>query len=278
MTADQDPRTPVPADAPAAAAVAGTAITTREAVGLRVAVALLGAGSVAWAAAPLVGTALASWALALAIIGVAAGVLRLAVSAVPVPEDNYLMPGPVRVVLKFLQLLRSVPWEEGALLAIVWLEVLHSSRPWHTAILGVALIAYLLAIHLAESDASLRALRPQAWLLAVGAALLALGAGAGMLPAAAPGAGSALLRLVAAGAFIAAAGLVLPHGAPSAAAGPAVGTSPEDQGGRGETGGGGEKGGGGERGGPRTPRIRRAAPQAQFPVQGSGIDRGPRDR
>ena len=274
MTADQDPRTPVPADAPAAAA----AITTREAVGLRVAVALLGAGSVAWAAAPLVGTALASWALALAIIGVAAGVLRLAVSAVPVPEDNYLMPGPVRVVLKFLQLLRSVPWEEGALLAIVWLEVLHSSRPWHTAILGVALIAYLLAIHLAESDASLRALRPQAWLLAVGAALLALGAGAGMLPAAAPGAGSALLRLVAAGAFIAAAGLVLPHGAPSAAAGPAVGTSPEDQGGRGETGGGGEKGGGGERGGPRTPRIRRAAPQAQFPVQGSGIDRGPRDR
>jgi hypothetical protein len=47
--------------------------------------------------------------------------------------------------------------------------------------------------------------------LAAGAVLLALGAGAGMLPAAAPGAGSALLRLVAAGALIAAAGLVLPY-------------------------------------------------------------------
>jgi hypothetical protein len=263
MTADQDPREPVPADAPAAAS---TAITTREAVGLRVAVTLLGAGSVVWAAAPLVHTALASWALALAIIGVAAGALRLALSWVPVPEDNYLLPAPARVVLRSLQVLRSVPWEEGALLAIVWLEVLHPSRPWHTAMLGAALIAYLLATHLAESDASPRALRPQAWLLAAGAALLALGAGAGMLPAAAPGAGSALLRLVAAGALIAAAGLVLPHGAPSEATDPPAGTSPQDQ------------GKDGTKGRPRTPRIRRTAPQAQWPVRGSGIDRGPRDR
>ena len=104
-----------------------------------------------------------------------------------------------------------MPWEEGALLAVLWLEVLHPSRPWHTAVLGAALIAYLLATHLAESGASPRALRPQVRVLAVGAALLALGAGAGMLPAAGPGAGSALLRLVAAGALIAAAGLVLPY-------------------------------------------------------------------
>ena len=48
-------------------------------------------------------------------------------------------------------------------------------------------------------------------MLGLGAVLLALGAGAGMLPAAGPGAGSALLRLVAAGALIAAAGLVLPY-------------------------------------------------------------------
>jgi hypothetical protein len=261
MTPDQDPREPVPA-----AAAASTAITTREAVALRVAVALLGAGCVVWAAAPLVRTGLAAWALALAIIGVAAGVLRIVVSRVPVPEDNYLLPTPARVVLRFLQALRSVPWEEGALMAIVWLEVLHPSRPWHTAVLGAALIAYLLATHLAESDASPRVLRPQAWLLAAGAALLALGAGAGMLPAAAPGAGSALLRLVAAGALIAAAGLVLPHGAPSAALDPAAGTPPQDEGRR------------GKKSRPRTPHIRRTAPQAQWPVQGSGIDRGPRDR
>jgi peptidoglycan/LPS O-acetylase OafA/YrhL len=92
--------------------------------------------------------------------------------------------------------------------------VLHRSRPWHTAILGAALLAYLLATHLAESDAAPGALRPQARVLAVGAGLLALGAGAGMLPATGPGPGSALLRLVAAGALIAAAALVLPYVAP----------------------------------------------------------------
>ena len=48
-------------------------------------------------------------------------------------------------------------------------------------------------------------------MLGAGAVLLALGAAAGMLPAAGPGAGSALLRAVAAGALIAAAGLVLPY-------------------------------------------------------------------
>jgi len=104
-----------------------------------------------------------------------------------------------------------VPWEEGALIAVLWLEVLHPARPWHTAVLGAALIAYLLATHLAESGASPGVLRPQVRVLAIGAGLLALGAGAGMLPAAGPGAGSALLRLVAAGALIAAAGLVLPY-------------------------------------------------------------------
>jgi hypothetical protein len=70
------------------------------------------------------------------------------------------------------------------------------------------------ATHLAESDASPEALRPQVRVLAVGAGLLALGAGAGMLPATGPGAGSALLRLIAAGALIAAAALVLPFVAP----------------------------------------------------------------
>jgi hypothetical protein len=62
-----------------------------------------------------------------------------------------------------------------------------------------------------KSGGPAQVLRPQVRVLADGAALLALGAAAGMLPAAGPGAGSALLRLVAAGALIAAAGLVLPY-------------------------------------------------------------------
>jgi AcrR family transcriptional regulator len=176
-----------------------------------IAAALLGAGCVVWAAAPLTGKGGSGFALFLAILGVAAGALRLALIAVPVPEDSFLLSGPVRAWLRALDVLRQVPWEEGAVLALLWLEVLHPKRPWHTAVLGAALIAYLLATHLAESGARPAVLRPQARVLAAGAVLLALGAGAGMLPAAAPGAGSALLRLVAAGALIAAGGLVLPY-------------------------------------------------------------------
>jgi len=180
-------------------------------VTIRAAAVLLGAGCVVWAAAPLVHQGQANLALFLAIAGVAGGGLRLILAGVPVPEDSFLLPAPLQAWLRFLETLRRVPWEEGAVLAIVWLEVLHKSRPWHTAVLGAALIAYLLVTHLAESDASPGVLRPQVRVLAVGAGLLALGAGAGMLPAAGPGAGSALLRLVAAAALIAAAGLVLPY-------------------------------------------------------------------
>jgi hypothetical protein len=175
-----------------------------------IAAALLGAGCVVWAAAPLVPKGSAGFALFLAIAGVAAGALRLALIAVPVPEDSFLLSGPVRAGLRALEVLRQVPWEEGAVVAVLWLEVLHATRPWHTAVLGAALIAYLLATHLAESGALPSVLRPHARVLAAGAMLLALGAGAGMLPAASPGAGSALLRLVAGGALIAAGGLVLP--------------------------------------------------------------------
>jgi len=187
-----------------------------RAVTIKAAAGLLGAGCVVWSvlgpAPPHRGQA--HLALTLAIIGVAGGVLRLILAGVPEPEESFLLPVPLRAWFWFLGVLRRVPWEEGAVLAIVWLEVLHKSRPWHTAVLGAALIAYLLATHLAESDASPAVLRPQARVLAVGAGLLALGAAAGMLPAAGPGAGSALLRLVAAGALIAAAGLVLPYVAP----------------------------------------------------------------
>jgi hypothetical protein len=187
---------------------------TRYWLAVRAAASLLGAGCVIWATAPLVHTGTANLALVLASCGVAGGALRLFLAGVPVPEDSFLLPVPLRAWLRFLETLRRVPWEEGAVLAVVWLEALHRSRPWHTAVLGAALIAYLLATHLAESDASPEALRPQVRVLAAGAGLLALGAGAGMLPATGPGAGSALLRLVAAAALIAAGALVLPFVAP----------------------------------------------------------------
>ena len=181
------------------------------AVGMRAAAVLLGAGCLIWAALPAVHRGYATFVLVLAIAAVAAGGLRLALAAVPVPDESYWPSPGVRAWRAFLDMVRLVPWEEGAVIGIAWLEVLHPSRPWHTAVLGAGLIAYLLVVHLAESDASLATLRPQARVLGLGAVLLALGAGAGMLPAVGPGAGSALLRLLAAGALIAAAGLVLPY-------------------------------------------------------------------
>jgi hypothetical protein len=180
----------------------------------RAAAILLGVGCVVWAIVPPVHKGPVNLALILAVVGVAGGALRLVLAGVPVPEDAFLASAPAQAWVRFLDILRRVPWEEGAVIGLVWLEVLHPSRPWHTAFLGAALVAYLLATHLAESDAALGTLRPQVRVLALGAGLLALGAGAGMLPAAGPGAGATLLRLVAAVALIAAAALVLPYVAP----------------------------------------------------------------
>ena len=190
---------------------AATMRAVAGAVGMRAAAVLLGAGCLIWAALPAAHGGWAGFALTLAIAGVAAGGLRLALATVPVPDETYWPSPGVRAWRAFLDMMRQVPWEEGAVIGIAWLEVLHPSRPWHTAVLGAGLIAYLLVVHLAESDARLATLRPQARVLGLGAVVLALGAAAGMLPAAGPGAGSALLRLVAAGALIAAAGLVLPY-------------------------------------------------------------------
>ena len=190
--------------APRALAAAGTAAP-------RLAAVLLGAACVAWTAVPPRHTGLATLALLVSIIAVAAGALRLALADVPQPEEGFFPSAPVRAWLTFLAVLRGLPWEEIAVVALLWLEVQHPARPWHTAALGFGLVAYLLAVHIAESGAPAgRLLRRQAKVLLAGACLLALGAGFAMLPAAAPGAGSALLRVLAAAAVVAAAALVLP--------------------------------------------------------------------
>ena len=177
----------------------------------RLAAVLLGAACVAWTAVPPRHTGLATLALVVSIIAVVAGALRLALADVPQPEEGFFPTAPIRAWLTFLAVLRGLPWEEIAVVALLWLEVQHPARPWHTAALGFGLVAYLLAVHIAESGALAgRLLRRQAKVLLAGACLLALGAGFAMLPAAAPGAGSALLRVLAAAAVVAAAALVLP--------------------------------------------------------------------
>jgi len=183
-----------------------------SAIGSRLAALLLGVACVVWTASPPLHTGLATTALVVAITAVTAGGLRLAFAEVPQPEDQFYLPGYQRAWLMFLALLRTLAWEETAVAASLWLEVQHPVRPWHTAALGAALLGYLLATHIAESGAdAVPLLRGHGRLLVAGACLLALGAGFAMIPAAAPGAGSAVLRVLAAIAVIAACVLVLPE-------------------------------------------------------------------
>jgi hypothetical protein len=192
-----------------------------SAAGSRLAALLLGAACVAWTATPLVTVGWAKTALVIAIIAVVAGGLRLALIDIPQPEDRYFVSVLVRGWLTFLAVLRTAGWEETATVAVLWLEVQHPARPWHTAALGAALAAYLLAAHIAESGADAAPLlRRHARVLILGACLLAVGAGFAMIPASAPGVGSAILRVIAAVAVIAATALVLPAlnaGAPAPA-------------------------------------------------------------
>jgi len=202
---------PGPDDTTATWAGLGRAALASPTMYSTVAAILLGVACTVWAEVPGPRGDGAAFVLFLAIVCLVGSALRLALAGVPMPEDMFLLPTGLQLWLNFLRYIRLPPWEEGAVITILWLEVFHSSRPWHTALLGAALIAYLMAVHLAESGARPAALRPQVPVLALGACLLALGAGIAMLPAVTPSAGSTLLRTVAALAVVAAAGLVLPY-------------------------------------------------------------------
>ena len=211
MTATEDGAEDAVAAQPTRGAAASRGIGVLSLAGPRLAALLLGVACVAWSAAPLEPGGWPTVALVIAIIAVTAGGLRLALADVPEPEDAYLLSGPMRAWLNFLALLRTLAWEEIAVAAVLWLEVQHPARPWYTAALGAGLTAYLLITHIAESGADpAQVLRRHAKVLAVGACLLALGAGFAMIPAATPGAGASLLRVLAAAAVIAAAALVIP--------------------------------------------------------------------
>jgi hypothetical protein len=170
---------------------------------------LLAAACVAWSAIPLRGTGAAgSVILAAAIACAVLGTARLGLateSAFPLAFLNPL----VRAARTAAEVTRAVPWAEGVVVAVLVLEALHRSRPWHTGLLGAALVAYLFAVHLAESRARPAVLRPQLPLIAAGLGLLALGVGAAMLPAA-TGSAADLMAVLAALAAVVVGGLAIP--------------------------------------------------------------------
>jgi hypothetical protein len=169
---------------------------------------LLAAACVAWSALPLRHGALAAVLLAAAIACAVLSLARLALGPVRGEDSAYLNPAQ-RAALNVAEMARSWPWAEGMIVAVLVLEAQHRSPPWHTGLLGAALLAYLFASHLAESRARPAVLRPQAPLIAAGLGLLALAVGAAALPS---GTGSAaeVLVLLAAVAAIAVAGLTIP--------------------------------------------------------------------
>ena len=101
--------------------------------------------------------------------------------------------------------LHAFPWAEIMTVAVLALEALHPSRPWHTAALGVVVLAFLLVLHLAESGARPAVLRPVLPLIAAGLALAALSVLAATLSAS-----GGLVALIAASAAVAVAVLALP--------------------------------------------------------------------
>ena len=174
------------------------------------AAALLIAACIAWSAIPVRGGGTGTRPALLIGIGCAfLAVARLAAGDW-VPPKGTFENVIVRTGRLLLEVLRAVPWAEGAVIAALALEALHHSRPWHTGLLAIALIAFLVAVHLAESDASPAVLRPQLPVLAAGIGLLVLGCGAALLPAAGMSAASGWLRVFAVAAAIVAGALALP--------------------------------------------------------------------
>ena len=174
-----------------------------------IAAGLLGAVCCVWAAAPLHGTGQGLLLVAGALC-VAGDLIRLAAVETTLDTGDVLVSTPKRAWLWCYAFIRQVPWAEGAALAALALEAMHSSRAWHTGLLAVALLCYVLATHLAESRAAVRVLRPQVPVLAAGLGVLVIAAGAAALPAAGTGLASGLLRVLAAVAAVAVAALVLP--------------------------------------------------------------------
>jgi hypothetical protein len=170
---------------------------------------LLAAACVAWSAIPMRPAGhLGSPVLVAAIGSAVLGTARLAAGSER-REPGIYHSTPARIGLALRAALRAIPWDEGMVIAVLVLESLHPSRPYHTGLLAVALLSFLFATHLAESGARPGVLRPQLPLLAAGLGLLVIATGAGLLPAPA-GPASGWLRVLAVIAALLAGCLALP--------------------------------------------------------------------
>jgi hypothetical protein len=185
------------------------------------AVSLLEAAALAWAALPLAGARAGAKPTLIAAICCAVFCLaRLAASGLRaritvtdargLPTAKLFLSAPEHLRQQAFVVLLGAPWPQLLIVAVLGLEALHPRRPWHTAVLGVVLLGYLIALQLAESGASLAVFRVQLPLIAAGIALAALSVAAAALPASSSGSGAGWLAVLAAVAAVVAAALALP--------------------------------------------------------------------
>lgn len=169
---------------------------------------LLAAVVIVWAALPLSGIALGKAFLVAAIGFGVLSIGQLMVGGID-PSEGF-GSFPERLADLLLIALNGLPWAELMTIFVVVLEALHPARPWHTGLLGLALLGYLLAVHLAETRARPAVLRPQLGLLAAGVGLMALAVGAAALPALPAGPTASVIKVVAVAAAVVAGGLTFP--------------------------------------------------------------------
>jgi hypothetical protein len=174
-----------------------------------IAVALLGATCVIWAAVPLGGTgAPGVLLLVIAAVCVCAGLLRI-VRKDTDEHERYVFPGVLGGLASSANdVLLRTGWETGAAVSVVVLEALHPSRPWHTGLLAIAVACYLLAVHQAESVLPATVFRGQARVLVASVGLVVVATAVASIPASA--AQSGWLEILAALAAMTAGGLALP--------------------------------------------------------------------
>jgi hypothetical protein len=170
---------------------------------------LLTAALISWAALPGRPGAGPRLALICAAVAGLAGLAQLALTGI-LPAVDPVSSLPERSLARLGLGLQEIPWAEVMIVAVLVLEVQHPARAWHTGLLGVALLGYLFAVHLTETGAPARVLKPQLPLLAAGLALLALAVGAAAVPTLPSGSASAIVRVVAVTAAVAAGVLVVP--------------------------------------------------------------------
>jgi hypothetical protein len=179
------------------------------------AVGLLSLGVALWAGVPpsragRLGDPLFFVALGCAGFGVVRLIAEAAAPNLPARSERMYLPVTSRLWLDGLSALVAVPWPQLLIVTAVALEALHPRQPWHTAVLAVVLIGYLITLHLAESNSRLASFGPQLPLIIAGISLTAISVGAAALPSGPGGSGSGWLAVLAAIAAVVAAALALP--------------------------------------------------------------------